>query len=425
MQYFQDGNKLYIIGGYGYDSSSDGFVTFSVMTVIDVAEMIQAVITGTNILNHIRQLTDAVVQVCGGEMRKLDDYFYLVGGHKFTGYYNQFSNDQVYTDQIRKFKISDNGVDVSIANYSAFTDTSEYHRRDLNLVPAMKPDGITPYMILYGGVFRHGADLPFLNPVYINNNGISVDISFAQKMSQYTCSHLSAFNENTGNMHTTFFGGMSVYYYNEITHMQEYDSLVPFIDDITTLTRHSDGTSEEVISAVTLPALLGTNAKFIPEPNVPHYDNSVIKLSELSGRTFAGYIYGGIRALFPNNTPSYPSDYILKVYINPNQINIKSIGNTVPSQFTLSQNYPNPFNPVTKIKFNVPVNSDVKLTVYDAMGREVTTLVDQKLNSGVYEASWDGSNFSSGIYFYKLTSGYSTSGNGNNFAETKKMILLK
>lgn len=89
---------------------------------------------------------------------------------------------------------------------------------------------------------------------------------------------------------------------------------------------------------------------------------------------------------------------------------------------SLSQNYPNPFNPQTKIKFDVPANvkgqtSNVKLVIYDLLGREVTTLVNEELKPGTYEADWDGSNFSSGVYFYKIISG--------DFVETKKMVLMK
>jgi hypothetical protein len=104
----------------------------------------------------------------------------------------------------------------------------------MNVVHGIKPDGVTPYLILYGGVFRHGVDLPFLNPIYVDEANITIDQSFVQKMSQYTCSYINVFNPNTNLI--LHFRGMSVYYYNEIT-QQEYDTLVPFIDDITTLTK--------------------------------------------------------------------------------------------------------------------------------------------------------------------------------------------
>ena len=417
MQYFQDGNKLYLIGGYGYDSASNSLVTFPVLTVVDINEMMNAIITGASISPYIRQLTDSRLQVSGGELQKLGDYFYLAGGHNFTGTYTRTVNNQIYTDKIQKFKIIDNGISLSISDYTAWTDTVEFHRRDMNLVPAIKPDGVTPYMILYGGVFKKNVDLPFLNPIYIDENGPVVDYSFEQKMSQYTCSYLSAFNTNTGSMHTTFLGGTSLYYYNDFTHMLQYDSLVPFIDDITTLTKNSSGVSDERLSINRLPALLGTNAKFILNESIPQFANKVIKLNEISGRTFAGIIYGGIRAILPNNTPSFPSDYILKVFITPKTVNVNHLGNTLPENFELTQNYPNPFNPNTNIRFSIPTTAFTRLSVYDELGREVTKLVESKLEAGVYELDWDGSGFSSGVYYYKLES--------NSFSETRKMFLLK
>ncbi|HEY3249708.1 MAG TPA: SBBP repeat-containing protein [Ignavibacteria bacterium] len=91
----------------------------------------------------------------------------------------------------------------------------------------------------------------------------------------------------------------------------------------------------------------------------------------------------------------------------------------IPNSFNLYQNYPNPFNPSTKIKFDIPANSSgkVSLRVYDLIGREVSTLLDQDIQPGTHEVEFDGSNFSSGIYFYKLVS--------DNYVETRKMILTK
>ncbi len=106
-----------------------------------------------------------------------------------------------------------------------------------------------------------------------------------------------------------------------------------------------------------------------------------------------------------------------------------------PGSFSLYQNYPNPFNPTTKIKFVLPTNLFVKLVVYDALGREIETLVNEQLNSGSYEVSWPacpgcskggyGNNYPSGVYYYKLTA-YEVSGSpARYFVATKKMILLK
>jgi len=97
---------------------------------------------------------------------------------------------------------------------------------------------------------------------------------------------------------------------------------------------------------------------------------------------------------------------------------VNEIENGIPKVFALAQNYPNPFNPTTTIKFSIPENEkNVKLTVYDLLGREVATLVNDQLTAGNYEVNFDASNISSGIYFYRLTAG--------NRVEVKKMMLLK
>jgi len=99
---------------------------------------------------------------------------------------------------------------------------------------------------------------------------------------------------------------------------------------------------------------------------------------------------------------------------------IQNAGGVVPQQYSLAQNYPNPFNPSTKIRFSIPAgiaNTPVKLTVYDILGSEVATLVNSNLNPGNYEINWDAANYSSGVYFYKLTSG--------EYSKTNKMTLVK
>jgi photosystem II stability/assembly factor-like uncharacterized protein len=98
---------------------------------------------------------------------------------------------------------------------------------------------------------------------------------------------------------------------------------------------------------------------------------------------------------------------------------ISIISSEVPGGFSLSQNYPNPFNPVTKITFTISGSSVAQtfLSVYDALGREVSGLVNHQMQPGTYEVSWDASAYPSGIYYYRLESG--------NFTETKKMVLIK
>ncbi|KXK43160.1 MAG: 5'-nucleotidase domain-containing protein [Chlorobi bacterium OLB5] len=103
-------------------------------------------------------------------------------------------------------------------------------------------------------------------------------------------------------------------------------------------------------------------------------------------------------------------------------IGIQPISSNVPLRFTLYQNYPNPFNPVTNIRFDVSGNakremSNVKIVIFDILGRVVTTLVNEELKAGEYRISWDATNYSSGIYFIRMTS--------EDFSDNKKLILLK
>ena len=90
---------------------------------------------------------------------------------------------------------------------------------------------------------------------------------------------------------------------------------------------------------------------------------------------------------------------------------------SVPEKFELSQNYPNPFNPNTRIQYAITSNQFVSLKVYDILGNEVETLVNENKPTGNYEINFNASELASGIYFYKIQAG--------NFIKTKKMILLK
>jgi glucuronoarabinoxylan endo-1,4-beta-xylanase len=89
----------------------------------------------------------------------------------------------------------------------------------------------------------------------------------------------------------------------------------------------------------------------------------------------------------------------------------------LPATFALFQNYPNPFNPKTVVRFQVPGISDVKLVVYDILGREVAVLVNERKSAGIYEVSYGASGLASGVYIYRLTAG--------TYVQSRKMVLLK
>jgi subtilisin-like proprotein convertase family protein len=97
--------------------------------------------------------------------------------------------------------------------------------------------------------------------------------------------------------------------------------------------------------------------------------------------------------------------------------NIEPISGNIPNKFQLYQNYPNPFNPATTVRFDLAKNSDVKIKIYDILGRDVKTLVNEFKNAGTYEVKFDASNIASGTYFYKIEAG--------DFVDIKKMVLVK
>lgn len=95
----------------------------------------------------------------------------------------------------------------------------------------------------------------------------------------------------------------------------------------------------------------------------------------------------------------------------------KQLSKVIPEHFSLEQNYPNPFNSMTKVKFQISNAEDVKLIVFDLLGREVATLVNEKLQPGTYETTFNAGDITSGIYFYRLQT--------NSYTETKRMTLVK
>lgn len=97
--------------------------------------------------------------------------------------------------------------------------------------------------------------------------------------------------------------------------------------------------------------------------------------------------------------------------------NVEGVAKLVPTVFALNQNYPNPFNPSTVVSFDLPVASRVTITVFNVLGQKVATIVDEEMEAGSHEKNWDATNYSSGMYFYRIQA--------NNFTETKKMLLLK
>jgi len=137
----------------------------------------------------------------------------------------------------------------------------------------------------------------------------------------------------------------------------------------------------------------------------------VVDLSSFAGQN--------IRIGFRYNMDCAVDGYV--VFIDDVQVigtfGITQIGTNVPAAFALHQNYPNPFNPLTKIRFDLAKNSNVKITVYNNLGQEVKVLVNEYRTAGYYETDFNASYLPSGVYFYRLETQY--------YTETKKMVVIK
>ena len=109
-------------------------------------------------------------------------------------------------------------------------------------------------------------------------------------------------------------------------------------------------------------------------------------------------------------------EFSVKRFFNAIITSVADQGN-IPHVFALEQNYPNPFNPTTIIEYDVPKNAHVKIFVFDILGRQVKTLVDEEKSAGSYKVEFDANNFSSGVYFYRIQT--------SEFTQTKKLILMR
>lgn len=378
FNFYQDENTLYLIGGYAYSVTANDHITFNKLTSIDVPNLINAVIAGTSISSYFKQMTDENLAVNGGQLGKIGDTFYLVGGHRFDGRYNPMNNPtftQTYTNGIKKFNIDNSGTQLSISNYELITDAVHLHRRDYNLLPQVFPNGELGYSIS-SGVFQINVDLPFLYPVDIKASGYFPQTTFNQYLSNYHSAKSCLYDATTNRMHNLFFGGMSQYHYNGTTLVQ--DNTVPFVNTISRTTRFADGTLQEYQMPETMPALKGASAEFIPNKALPHFSNEVIKLDEITENEFViGHIVGGIysptTSPFSNNQTSTTSAnatiYEVKLIKNPS-LSVYEIDGKNPFSMTV---FPNPAqNGKVKINFNMAYTTTIDYFITSIDGKIIS-----------------------------------------------------
>lgn len=326
-QSVQNGNTLYVIGGYGLNSSTGRMMTFPTLMAIDVPAAMTAVAGGdaAGLRAAITWSHDWRLAVTGGELQRLGSTYYLIFGQQFDGLYDPNDSNigvtftQRYTEQIARFTLTTAGGRPAIGTYyPPYTTTAPnrpYHRRDLTAAPIRTAAG-TAGLGIYGGVFAPGNDSTYRQAVYVNGAGTAPVLdSYTQFMSQYTGAVLPMFSGSRGTMYTTFFGGISLYQVDRSATPVRLvrNDTVPFVSAVTTLVRQRDGTTFECVWADSLPGLLGAEAVLLPAAGMPDFENTVLPLDNMGPVATVGYIYGGIRAQQPNFGPSTATNLVLRV----------------------------------------------------------------------------------------------------------------
>lgn len=297
MQFIQRGKMLYLIGGYGYSKTARTHVTHDKLTAVKVDCLITAVQKAAEIAQCFRQISDPIFTVTGGQIGRIGDTYYLVGGQKFEGRYNPMGPDhgpgfsQQYTDQIRKFRINDDGNSLSIADAVTVTDKADLHRRDFNMLPQIFPKNVRGFTV-FSGVFQVRANIPFTNTVDIFAERHGVNSSFTQYLSHYHCAKVALYDAANQRMESVFFGGISQY--EESTTGFARNDDVPFTRVISKVARNKDGKMTET-KVADMPGFLGASAEFLVDPQLPLYENEIVNINKIKAeRVLLGHIVGGI-----------------------------------------------------------------------------------------------------------------------------------
>ncbi len=332
-QYYQEGETLYVCGGYTVsDATQPRFNTTSNYLVgVNLPNYLQYVQSGGQApaADQVFQiaLQDDFVRVTGGALMIVNDYFYLVGGQNFEGVYTVGSTGD-YTNAIRSFTLEQNGSDWSLGTIDSLVDTVNLHRRDFNLVPYLSSGGLQEAIIL-GGVFTP-EDLSYNNPVYITGlatgtPAITVGLS-EQSCNQYSCAVACMWiAPQVEGMIYALLGGITYKQYSPATNglvigdngvPMPFSNLVDFIvSDTDTLVELVQTPPQPL-----LPGYLGTNAAFIPIPQfvTDSYPN-ILDLSKVFMDTTTaatiGYLFGGILSEGP--TSGTTANGIVRTYANP------------------------------------------------------------------------------------------------------------
>jgi len=388
MNFIQNEDTLYFMGGYAYSPTNADHITFPYLTTIDVPQTINAIVQGQNFSPYVKQIYDERFALCGGHAAKFGNTLAIVGGHRFDGRYNPMGNPtyvQTYSNQVRKFQIDNSGATPRVVSYSAITDAVHLHRRDYNLLPQIFPMDRSFGYTISSGVFQPTVDLPYLYPVDVFENSINAITTFNQYLSNYHSAKSFLYDSINNQMHNIFFGGMSQYYYQNGSLIQ--DNQVPFVKTISRLSRYSDGSFAEYQMPLEMPALKGSSAEFVVNESLPRLFHEIIHLSKITSDSFViGHIVGGIYSPtlnpFSNNTTTSTSAdntvYEVVLIRNTQSGSIKIDGS---NPYTISVS-PNPATTNLQVEFYLNKKVDVQYFLHDAKGNVLKEATINNLKIG-------------------------------------------
>jgi hypothetical protein len=373
-EFYQDGDVLYVFGGYGNQTGSGQMTTFRTITAIPVSATISAIMNNKPLpaFSQINNwydctLSAAIQQTCnqailsgntqaastylspttapfyagvtGGGVEKAGGLFWVVMGQIFQGLYSAspgnmgtFPTKQQYMNSVAAIWIGTIGGKPSAAVMSSVAadpsntgnpPTAQWNRRDLNVVPAIDGSG-NPMISVYGGVFRPGLIAPFQQPVHFTNLSGAQTVTptldpYLQLFDLYECASMKLYSAGAGTNELVLFGGIGMYYISNVNGTLQQDTGLPFVNTMSVIFSKNTGVTGEFFNTTPLPGFIGADATFIPAPNVARQSGEIIALDKITANTLAGWLYGGI--VSPQNQPpqggTQASNAIYEIWLNP------------------------------------------------------------------------------------------------------------
>jgi hypothetical protein len=409
----QDGEFLLVAGGYGYSAIAGDHVTFPRLIVFHLPTLIAALESNASLDESIVfQSHHADFAVTGGKLVKMDNLFYLIGGHRFDGRYNPMGPDhgpgfsQVYTNAIRRFEWSpNNGLNL----LSQWTDANLLHRRDFNVLAGFNPATQQQNISIYSGVFQLNNDIPYLNALEVSPQEFHEVPDFAQYYNHYHCGSFGLYNAQNQKMAHYFFGGIAQYYDSLGVLVQ--DNNVPFVKTVAKVEQDVNGVWSEHLLPLQLPDYLGAGSEFIPAHDVTTYDNGVIQFDSNwanQDSILMGYLYGGIKSTAKNifwdneGDLSIAAPTLFAVYLHPNSSN--GVMNNQSLNGWQMQVYPNPFNESIYLVLDLKSNTMVKVEWFDLQGKLIETSLFENQSVGKHEYVFnEKSHWIGGTYLMTVT----------------------